>query len=114
MDRSHCSDDPGSMRRDLAERIRMLSRDEFGEDGSRCLATMLGLPHRTIRNYEGGRTIPGEVILAIIQITGVHPRWLLTGMEPMYLPPFSKDFAIARVSGASPGNKWSADGRARL
>ena len=84
MDRPNQPDDSRSLRRGLAERLRSLTRQEFGEDGGRCLAVLLGLPPRKVRNYEAGRAIPGEVILAIIKITGVSPDWLLTGLEPMY------------------------------
>ena len=90
MENPHRPNDVRSIRRGLAERIRTLAREEFGEDGSRRLAALLGLPPRTLRNFEAGCTIPSEMILAIIHITGVHPNWLLTGLEPMFLPPVAR------------------------
>jgi hypothetical protein len=40
---------------------------------------------RTWTNYERGVTIPAEVILKLIDATGVSPGWLLTGRGDRYL-----------------------------
>jgi hypothetical protein len=44
------------------------------------------LPVRTWENYETGVTIPATVILGFIEVTGAHPKWLLTGEGERYLP----------------------------
>ena len=105
-----------SIRSDLAERMRILVREAYGEEGNNYLAAMLGIPPETLRNYEAGCTIPAEVILAVIQITGVHPNWLLTGAGPRYLPVVPAASIANRVqalppsSGTSPADRrsWSS------
>ena len=44
----------------------------------------LGIPVRTWYNYEGGVTVPAEVILKIIELTAVEAGWLLHGEEPKF------------------------------
>jgi hypothetical protein len=44
----------------------------------------LGIPIRTWYNYESGVTVPGEVILRFVELTGVDPNWLLHGEGPRY------------------------------
>ena len=43
------------------------------------MARRLGIPVRTWYNYEGGVTVPAEVILKIIELTSVEAGWLLHG-----------------------------------
>jgi hypothetical protein len=69
---------------DLALRVREVREDFCGEHGAHFLADDLGLPLGTWANYERGVTIPAEVILRLIEITRVRPRWLLTGRGPKY------------------------------
>ena len=66
-------------RTNLAERVREIRREFFGEDGVPLLAEALKLPYRTWMNYEAGVTIPALVILRLIDVSGASPRWLLTG-----------------------------------
>src|SRR5690349_5332446 len=82
----------------LSERIRSLRIDLFGLRGGRELARRLGIPTRTWYNYEAGITVPGEILLRIIELTSVEPMWLLHGTEPKFaqqrpdptqLPPLS-------------------------
>ena len=47
--------------------------------GGPLLARRLGIPFRTLHNYEAGCTIPAHAILRFIKLTGVDPHWLLTG-----------------------------------
>lgn len=68
----------------LARRIREVREDLYGPHGAQFLADALGLPLETWANHERGVTIPAEVILRLIDATGVSPRWLLTGEEPKY------------------------------
>jgi hypothetical protein len=69
---------------DLAQRVREVREDLYGEHGAQFLADALELPVRTWINYEQGVTIPAEIILKLIHATGVSPRWLLTGQGPKY------------------------------
>ncbi len=68
----------------LAQRVREIRRELFGENGAPLLADVLHLPVRTWVNYEAGVAIPAPVILRFIDVTGVNPRWLLSGQGPKY------------------------------
>jgi hypothetical protein len=48
------------------------------------MARRLGIPVRTWYNYEGGVTVPAEVILKIIELTSIEAGWLLHGEEPKF------------------------------
>src|SRR5437588_12271931 len=63
----------------LAERLATLRLELFGDRGGPEMARRLGIPVRTWYNYEGGVTVPAEVILKIIELTSVEPTWLLHG-----------------------------------
>ena len=58
---------------DLAERLALLRLELFGERGGPEMARRLGIPVRTWYNYEGGVTVPAEVVLKIIELTAVEP-----------------------------------------
>src|SRR3954453_15050268 len=68
----------------LAERLRLLRSELYGERGGPELARRLGLPIRTWYNYESGVTVPAEVVLKIIELTSVEPIWLLHGQGPKF------------------------------
>ena len=68
----------------IAGRLREIRAELFGEDGGPEMARQLNIPARTLYNYETGVTIPGEILLEIIELTGVRPLWLLKGEEPRY------------------------------
>ncbi len=63
----------------LAERLRVLRVEKYGERGGPELARQLGVPIRTWYNYESGITVPAEVVLRLVELTGVEPLWLLNG-----------------------------------
>jgi transcriptional regulator with XRE-family HTH domain len=63
----------------IAARVRQIRQDFYGEDGLEKLAGALGVPEQTWRNYERGVTMPAELLLAFIALTGADPNWLLTG-----------------------------------
>jgi transcriptional regulator with XRE-family HTH domain len=63
----------------LAQRVREVRLDLYGDDGGPLLAGALGISARTWANYEFGVTIPALVLLRFIDATGVEPHWLLTG-----------------------------------
>jgi hypothetical protein len=67
----------------LVGRIREIREERFGED-IESLAEVLDVPAGTWRNYERGVTIPAEVLLAFIEITGARSQWLLTGEGDKY------------------------------
>jgi hypothetical protein len=63
----------------LARRIRDIRHDLHGENGLPILAGALNLPARTWLNYEQGVTMPADVLLRFLEVTGTDPHWLLTG-----------------------------------
>jgi hypothetical protein len=69
----------------LASRIRDVRIALYGENGGPMLAQALGIPFRTLHNYEAGCTIPAHAILRFIRLTGVDPHWLLTGDGARFL-----------------------------
>jgi hypothetical protein len=68
-----------ALKSDLAVRFREIRIALYGENGGPLLAKALGIPFRTLHNYESGCTIPAHSILRFIELTRVHPHWLLTG-----------------------------------
>ena len=71
--------------RDLARRLRKVREDLYGEYGAQFLADDLGVPLKTWLRYEQGAGVPGLIVLKLIELTGVNPRWLLTGNGRRYL-----------------------------
>jgi hypothetical protein len=71
----------------LAERLRLLRSELYGDRGGPELARRLGLPIRTWYNYESGVTVPAEVVLKIIELTSVEPMWLLHGEGAKFRTP---------------------------
>lgn len=74
---------------DLAERLRVIRTELYGERGGPEVARRLSLPIRTWYNYESGVTVPAEVLLKFIELTSVEPQWLLRGSGSRYraVPP---------------------------
>lgn len=68
----------------LAARLHDVRVDRFGKRSSAALARLLGVPVRTWYNYEGGVTVPADILLRFLEITGAEPRWLLSGAGPRY------------------------------
>lgn len=68
----------------IANRLREIRQELFGEHGGPELARRLNLPARTWYNYETGVTVPAEVLLTFIDQTGANPAWLLGGEGPKY------------------------------
>jgi hypothetical protein len=69
----------------LEERLRVIREDFYGVHGAQFIADALDVPRDTWMNYEQGVTIPGIVVLKLIDATGANPRWLLTGKGEKYL-----------------------------
>ena len=68
----------------LAERLAALRCELYGDRGGPEMARRLGIPVRTWYNYEGGVTVPAEVILKTIELTSVEAGWLLHGEGPKF------------------------------
>jgi SOS-response transcriptional repressor LexA len=68
----------------LAERLAALRSELYGDRGGPEMARRLSIPVRTWYNYEGGVTVPAEVILKIIELTSVEAVWLLHGEGPKF------------------------------
>ena len=71
----------------LAERLREVRVELFGERGGSEMARRLSVPIRTWYNYEAGVTVPAEVLLRFIELTSIEPTWLLHGRGPRYRTP---------------------------
>ena len=69
----------------LSERIRAIHIDFVGDLGRPALARLLGIPDRRLERFESGGPIPAEIILMLIEVTGVNPRWLQSGEGKRYL-----------------------------
>ena len=63
----------------LARRVHEIRHYLYGENGLEGLARALGVPVPTWLNYERGVSMPAEVLLDFMEVTGVDPRWLRTG-----------------------------------
>ncbi len=68
----------------VADRLREIRTELYGERGGPELARQLNLPVRTWYNYEAGVTVPAEVILRLIELTSVEATWLLHGSDPKF------------------------------
>lgn len=74
----------------IGERLRVIR--EQGNAKQTEYATLFGVTVNTIGRYERGeRTPDAEFIVALCRETGVNPRWLLFGEEPIS----DKDRAVA-------------------
>lgn len=69
----------------LAQRVRTIRQELYGEHGGPLLAEALGVPFRTWHTYERGEEIPAEAILRFIEVTDAEPHWLLTGKGRKYV-----------------------------
>ncbi len=84
MDNQQTPHDRASNKAAIAGRLRLIRMDLFGENRGTELADQLRIPFRTWFNYETGVTIPGEVLLELLEITGIEPLWLLRGTGPKF------------------------------
>lgn len=89
----------------LADRLRTIRVEQFGEHGLAAFARMLDVPVRTWYSYEAGVTVPAEVLLKFVHLTSVEPGWLLHGREPKY-----QASAPRREREALDSAGWSPDG----
>jgi hypothetical protein len=84
MARKKTAPDRAHTRNLLAERLKEIRVELFGERGGPEVARRLMIPVRTWYNYEMGVTVPAEVILRFIDLTSVEPTWLLYGRGEKY------------------------------
>jgi hypothetical protein len=85
----------------IAGRLRHVRSEIFGDSGVPELADQLGLPPQTWLNFEIGVTIPRDVLLRFLEITGANPVWLLRGEGPSYeVPPPAAN--LINESGGNP------------
>jgi transcriptional regulator with XRE-family HTH domain len=83
--------------RTLSERLRLIRVELYGEMGAETLSARLGIAPGTWANYESGVLPAASVLLRFIEVTGVHPLWLLDGREPRHLVP-GRDSSLSRVA----------------
>ena len=76
-----------SIKTSLSRRLREIRQELFGDHGGPELARRLNLPARTWYNYETGVTVPAEVLLAFIELTGASPNYLVSGEGARYQGP---------------------------
>jgi DNA-binding transcriptional regulator YiaG len=63
----------------IAERVCEVRHVLFGDLGIEVLARALNVPAATWRNFERGVTMPADILLEFLEVTGADPHWLLTG-----------------------------------
>jgi hypothetical protein len=73
-----------SKRAELAERLREVREDLYGEHGSQFMADAFNVPLQTWLNYEFGVMVPTEIVLKVQVLASVSARWLLTGEGEKY------------------------------
>ncbi|WP_165248358.1 S24 family peptidase [Paludisphaera soli] len=86
-----------SIKTSLSRRLREIRQELFGDHGGPELARRLNLPARTWYNYETGVTVPAEVLLAFIELTGASPTYLVSGEGARYVSPL-EDHRVADLS----------------
>jgi hypothetical protein len=84
MEKQFPSSDWLAIKNDLAQRIREVRVELYGEHGGPLVAEALEIPFRTWLNYEHGCTIPAPSMLRFIELTKANPHWLLTGRGNKY------------------------------
>ena len=63
----------------LADRLREIRRDLYGEDGLENPRPRLGVPAQTWRNYVTGHNHTRRGAVEFVALTETDPQWLLTG-----------------------------------
>jgi hypothetical protein len=68
----------------VADRIRQVRMEQFGEHGILALSEAMKIPARTWENVEGGVQVPYPILLQFLEVTGADPHWILTGEGDRY------------------------------
>jgi len=71
---------------DFAERLASIREEAFGERGRSAFARALSIPLTSYLNFENGRVPPMDIIVKMMALTRVNPRWLVHGKGPRLLP----------------------------
>ncbi len=69
---------------DISARLREIRMDLYGDHGGQFMADAMGVPLRTWMNYESGVVAPAVLVLQLVVLAGVNPRWLLSGEGEKY------------------------------
>ena len=72
--------------KDFGERLGSIREDAFGKTGRSAFARALGIPLTSYLNFENGRVPPMDIVVKMMTLTRVNPRWLVHGEGPQYLP----------------------------
>jgi hypothetical protein len=102
MARKKMSPETEQARSALARRLKEVRTDLFGDKGAAELARTLEVPARTWYNYEVGVTVPAEVLLRFIAVTGVEPQWLLNGLGEKYRGPAAWSLGVGSNGEGAP------------
>ena len=68
------------------ERLSSIREEAFGKNGRSAFARALGIPLTSYLNFEHGRVPPVDVLVKMVAVTRVNPRWLVHGKGPRLLP----------------------------
>jgi SOS-response transcriptional repressor LexA len=70
----------------FVERLGSIREEAFGKNGRSAFARALGIPLTSYLNFEHGRVPPVDVLVKMVAVTRVNPRWLVHGKGPRLLP----------------------------
>jgi hypothetical protein len=70
---------------ELADRLREIREDVYGEYGGQVLADALKIPPQTWLGYESGVVVPVKIVLQLMVMARVDHHWLLTGQGQKYV-----------------------------
>ena len=71
--------------REFAERLGEIREAAYGKHGRSAFARALGIPLTSYLNFENGRVPPMDIVVKMMALTKVNPRWLVHGEGPQYL-----------------------------
>jgi SOS-response transcriptional repressor LexA len=94
--------------KDFVERLSRIREEAFGKNGRSAFARALGIPLTSYLNFEHGRVPPVYVLVKMVAVTRVNPRWLVHGKGPRLLPegadvPTTED-AVSLIANLLEGN----------
>ena len=70
----------------FTERLASIREGAFGKWGKSAFARALGIPLTSYLNFENGRVPPMDVIVNMMALTRVNPKWLVHGKGRRRLP----------------------------
>jgi hypothetical protein len=70
---------------ELADRLREIREDVYGENGGEVLADALKITPQTWLGYESGVVVPVKIVLQLMVMARVDHHWLLTGQGQKYV-----------------------------